>query len=245
MTEADRERSGSGFPATRHSALAAIRGNDPEQRKRALDSLAVAYWRPVYAYLRLRWNKPHEEAADLTQEFFAHLLLKDLLTRFDPRRARLRTFLRLSIDGVAANQERSERRRNRAKGALLSAFDFDEARALLDVATAEAPDVLFEREWTRALFSAAIARLRERCARAGKQQHFSLLEEYDLAGGAERPSYAELARRANIAVTDVTNRLAWGRRELRDCVLELLHETTATDSEYREDARALLGLSVA
>jgi hypothetical protein len=38
-----------GFPATRHSALAAIRDGDPEARRRGLAALAEAYWRPVYA----------------------------------------------------------------------------------------------------------------------------------------------------------------------------------------------------
>src|SRR5919108_111865 len=79
-----RGRPADAFPATSHSALAAIRGTDPQRRRRALDSLAAAYWRPVYMYLRLRWRKSHDEAADLTQEFFAHLLAKDLLDRFDP-----------------------------------------------------------------------------------------------------------------------------------------------------------------
>src|SRR5438128_11279475 len=58
-------------------------------RRRALSALATAYWRPVYGYLRLHWRKPHDEAADLTQDFFAHALEKDLLARFDPARARL------------------------------------------------------------------------------------------------------------------------------------------------------------
>src|SRR5215468_3051690 len=34
------------FPATRHSTLAAIRGDDPRQRRRGLEALAAAYWRP-------------------------------------------------------------------------------------------------------------------------------------------------------------------------------------------------------
>src|SRR3981081_2783501 len=54
-----------GFPPTRHSAVAAVRDGDAEERGRALDTLAAVYWQPVYTYLRLRWRRPHEEAADL------------------------------------------------------------------------------------------------------------------------------------------------------------------------------------
>ncbi|MFL5428592.1 MAG: hypothetical protein ACJ79M_03165, partial [Myxococcales bacterium] len=71
-----------GFPPTQNDALAALRGGDA----RALETLASIYWRPVYSYLRLRWRRPHEEAADLAQEFFADVVEKEILTRFDPAR---------------------------------------------------------------------------------------------------------------------------------------------------------------
>jgi len=243
MAHSADERLARGFPPTRHSALAAIRGGSEEDRRRALDAVAEAYWRPVYGYLRLHWRKPHEEAAELAQEFFAHLLEKDLLSRFDPARARLRTFLRTCIDRLAAGEGRAARRLKRGGGAAAVAFDFEGARAEVEKAAgaAEAPDVLFEREWARGLFAAALERLRDRCAREGKSQHFALLEEHDL--GAEAvPSYADLARRFGIATTDVTNRLAWARRRLREELLDLLRECTASESELREEARALLGL---
>jgi RNA polymerase sigma factor (sigma-70 family) len=233
-----------GFPATRHSALAAIRGGDPEERQRALSALATAYWRPVYGYLRLHWRKPHDEAADLTQDFFAHALEKDLLARFDPARARLRTFLRACIDRVAAEDGRSARRLKRGGGAAQVGFDFEGARAAIENAAgaAEAPDVLFEREWARGMFAAGLKRLRELCAREGKSQHFALLEQYDLGAGTDRPSYADLAQKLGIAATDVTNRLAWARRKLREVLLDLLRECTGSQSELREETRALLGL---
>src|SRR5215470_9358096 len=230
------------FPPTRHSALAAIREGGVEERRRALDALAETYWRPVYGYLRLQWRKPHEEARDLAQEFFAQLLERDLLSRFDPAKARLRTFLRTCIDRLAAGEGRAARRLKRGGGAAAVPFDFEGARAEVENAAgaAESPDVLFEREWARALFAAALARLRERCADEGKSQHFALLEQHDLAAGAERPSYAELARRFGISASDVTNRLAWSRRRLREVLLDLLRDCTASESELREEARTLL-----
>ena len=227
-----------GFPATRHSALELARSPDAAQRKRGLRTLSAAYWRPVYGYLRLHWRKPHEEAADLTQDFFAELLEKDLLARFDASRARLRTWLRVCVDGLVSNHEKAAARQKRGGGA--GAFDFDQARAEVERENpVESPEARFEKEWARAVFAMGLSRLRERCERDGKAQHFALLEQYDLG---ERPSYAELARRFGIAVTDVTNRLAWARRELRATVLEVLGELTAGEAEFRQEARALLGL---
>lgn len=223
------------FPPTRHSAVEALRGGDGAERARAMDTLSSIYWRPVYGYLRLRWRMEHDEAADLTQELFAEMLEKELIARFDPRRARLRTWLRVCIDGLVANGRRAAARRKEA-----FAFEFDLAREQLEQAPApDTPETMFEREWGRAIFALALRRLREQCDRAGKSGHYLLLERYDLA--PERPTYASLAAELGIAVTDVTNRLFRTRRELRRIVLELLRELTASEQEFREEARALLG----
>jgi DNA-directed RNA polymerase specialized sigma24 family protein len=45
----------------------AARSADPLERERALETLFEAYWKPVYKYIRLRWNKTPEDAQDLTQ----------------------------------------------------------------------------------------------------------------------------------------------------------------------------------
>ena len=228
------------FPPTRHSALAAVRSGDAAERARGLAALSSVYWRPVYSYVRLRWRKPHEEAADLAQEFFAELVEKDLLSRFDPSRARLRTWLRACIDGLVANHDKAASRQKRGGTAAIH-FDFDGARDEVErlAGSAESPEALFEKEWARGVFTLALERLREQCCSAGKAQHFTLLEQYDLADA--RPTYAELARRAGISVTDVTNRLFRVRRELRRTVLDVLRELTASEEELLEEARALLG----
>jgi RNA polymerase sigma factor (sigma-70 family) len=218
------------FPPTRSSALEAARSGDAKERARGLQTVAAAYWRPVYGYLRLHWRKSHDEAADLAQDFFAQLLEKDLLARFDPAQARLRTWLRVCIDGLVANDTRAASRQKRAP-----AFDFDSIRA--EVEASPSPEAAFDQEWARAIFAMALQRLQERCAREEKHQYYALLEAYDLG---ERPSYAVLAERFGIAVTDVTNRLAWARRELRAGVIEILRELTSSEAELRDEMRALL-----
>lgn len=223
------------FPQTRHSAVEAVRSGGPAERARALETLSAVYWRPVYGYLRLRWRLEHEEAADLAQDFFAGLLEKELIARFDPARARLQTYLRACIDGLVANRHKaaSRRRESGAAGA-------DPAGERLEqLPAADTPETLFEKEWARAVFELALRRLREECDRAGKAGHYALLERYDLA--PERPTYAALAAELGIPVTDVTNHLFRVRRELRRVVLEVLRELTAGKEEFRAEARALLG----
>jgi RNA polymerase sigma factor (sigma-70 family) len=228
-----------GFPPTRHSAIAAVRSGDVAERARGLATLASVYWRPVYSYLRLRWNRPHEEAADLAQDFFAELVQRDLLARFDPSRARLRTWLRVCIDGLVANHDKAASRQKRGGGSPALHFDFDSVREEVERLCADSPEARFEKEWARGVFAMALERLRLECEAAGKAEHYALLEQYDL--GSERPTYAQLAQRSGISVTDVTNRLFRTRRELRRIALEVLRELTASEDEFREEARALLG----
>jgi len=42
----------------------------------------------------------------------------------------------------------------------------------------------------------------------------------------------------------LTHRLAYARRHFRRLALELLRDVTATDEEYRLEARALLGVEL-
>jgi hypothetical protein len=46
----------------------------------------------------------------------------------------------------------------------------------------------------------------------------------------------------SVPVTQVTNYLAWARREFRRIVLEELRELSGSEEEFRREARALLGV---
>lgn len=232
------------FPATHHSVLLEVQSDDPARRARGLSALAAAYWRPIYAYLRVHWRRGHEEACDLTQEVFASLVERDLVARFDAQRARFRTYLRVCVDGLVANADKAASRQKRGGEVVLLSFDFDQVRDELErsLPVSESPEVLFEREWARSVFGTAVARLRERLTATGKIQAMTLLERYDLDAGEPRPSYADLARALGIGVTDVTNRLAFARRELRRTLVDVVRELTGSEEELRQEVRALLGV---
>lgn len=237
------------FPATRHSVVAGISSPDRETRHVAFEALVSAYWRPVYKYLRVKWNTDRDDAADLTQEFFARAYEKGSLGRFDPGRARFRTFLRVCLDGFVANERKAAARLKRGGGVSFIPLDFASAEgelagAIPALAVAGADDdAFFRQEWVRALFADAVSALRESCAEAGKQRHFRVFERYDLDdNGAGRPTYAQLGDELGIPATQVTNYLAFARRELRRLVLARLRALCASDDEFRLEARELLGV---
>jgi RNA polymerase sigma factor (sigma-70 family) len=233
------------FPATRWSAIVAARSDDPAERSRTLEAIVAAYWKPVYKYIRLRWGKSNEDAKDLTQEFFALAIEKGFLDGYDPARARLRTFLRRCVDGLVANQDKAARRLKRGGDAARIRLDFEAAES--EYARRGPPaatmEEFFDREWARSLFSLAVERLRADCAARGRETHFRLFERYDLEDDpAPRKTYQELASDFGLAITDVTNHLALMRREFRRITLEVLREMTASEDEFRREARELLGV---
>jgi RNA polymerase sigma factor (sigma-70 family) len=238
---------GGNFPPTRWSVIEAARSKDLTERTRALEALCSAYWKPVYKYLRLKFSKPPDAAQDLTQGFFAELLERDLLSRFEPAKSRLRTYIRLCADSFVLNEIKHAGRQKRGGDAIHLALDFSAAEHELDMQTIDPASIaspekfeeFFEKEWIRGLFSSAVEDLRQLCDSRGKQSAFVLFAAYDLAEGDS--SYAQLAEAHGIPVTDVTNQLAWARREFRRFARERLRALCATDDEFSRESQSLFG----
>lgn len=231
------------FPLTRHSVVLAAQSDDPAARSRAIDAITAAYWKPVYKYVRMKWNISTDDAADFTQEFFTRLLEKEFLDSYDSRKGRLRTFLRTCADRLFMKQIRDSTRIKRGAGCAHLALDFEKAeREMTAVTASKSPEDSFDQEWVRSLFALGLERLRASCEAEGKLIHYALFERYDLDDADPRPSYARLAMEFGLAATDVTNYLAFARREFRRSVLDQLREMTATDEEFRREAQALFGV---
>jgi RNA polymerase sigma factor (sigma-70 family) len=240
-------RSDAAFPSTRLSVLSAVGSPDADARQAALEVLSAIYWRPVYARYRLKWNLSGPDAEDLTQDFFARAAHDNLFQDFDPARGRFRTFVRVCADRLAANARRGHRRLKRGGGATIVSLDVPGAeRDLAGVPAGQSDDeadAWFDREWVRALFADAVERLRSATAGTSREIRFRLLCRYDLEPqrDADRPAYRALADEFGLPVTQVTNHLAWARRELRRLLLERLHALSASDAEFRDEVETVLG----
>ena len=239
---------GKHFPSTRWSVIEAARSDDGAERARALDALCAAYWKPVYKYVRLRWNRAAADAQDLTQGFFAQLLERELLSRFDANKSRLRTYLRVCVDSFVMNEIKAAQRQKRGGNIQHLALDFAGAEEELGAATIDAAslaspeslDAFFEKEWVRNLFALAIEDLRQLSVEKQRERTFLLFEAYDLEGD-EEISHERLAAAHGIRVTDVTNALGWARREFRKIALERLRELCGTEEEFLREAKTVFG----
>ena len=225
------------FPETHRSAVFDLGSLDAATRTRAWDSVAAAYWKPLYKYVRFKWNISNEDAKDLVQGFFRHAVEKDFLADYTEDKAGFRTFLRACFDRYTANEWKAAQRLKRGGGAELTPLD-EKTAAGNDL------DLLFHHEWVKSVFALAIADLERECGESGRALQFDVFSRYDLADPEERPSYASIGAALGLSTAAVTNHLAAARRRLRQIVLARLRELTANDREYRNEARAVLGIEV-
>jgi RNA polymerase sigma factor (sigma-70 family) len=251
MSPSSGRTGGRPFPTTRRSVVAATRDENADARRAAFEVLITAYWRSVYTHLRMKWRAQPADAEDLAQEFFARAMVRGFFDDYDPARARFRTFLRTCLDRFAANARRNERRLKRGGGVALLPLDFAAAeRDLATLGASAAPeadgDVWFDREWVRSLFADAVEGLRASCAGTPREIRFRVFERHDLApaDGTARPSYRALAEELALPVTQVTNHLAWARKELRRLVLERLELLSGSEAEFRAEAEDLFGVRI-
>jgi RNA polymerase sigma factor (sigma-70 family) len=248
MNEEGLQPGGDRFPPTRRSVIEAARSIDAGEREQAMEALCAAYWKPIYKYVRWQWKRPAEEAQDLTQGFFAELLERDLLDKFDAHKSRLRTYLRVCVDSFVINEDKAGRRQKRGGSIPHVALDFVAAEEELGataidpekIASLESLEEFFEKEWVRSLFALAVEDLRKLCELRERARTFRLFESYDLEGD-EKLSYEQLSKDYGISVSDVTNALAWARREFRKIALDRLRELCGSEEEFQREARTAFG----
>ena len=234
------------FPVTHSSLVRATCDADPAVRKQAKQTLISAYWKPVYKYIRIKWQVSNEDAKDLTQAFFMRAVEKGFFDRFDPTKARFRTFVRLCVDRFVTNEQRAAGRQKRGGQTELLPLNFEDADGeLRRQAPASGTDLdeFFHQEWVRGLFTLAVEDLQRQCAASGKNTHFALFERYDLQG-PDKPeglTYSQLSEEFGLSVTQVTNYLSFARRQFHQLILDRLRATTGSEEEYQHEVRRLFG----
>ena len=90
------------FATTRWSVVFAAGGSSSPESEQALSHLCRTYWYPLYAFVRRQGRTP-EDAEDLTQGFFAHVLEEKALRAVEPHKGKFRSFLLASLKNFLAN----------------------------------------------------------------------------------------------------------------------------------------------
>jgi RNA polymerase sigma factor (sigma-70 family) len=227
------------FPTTRWSRVVLAGDPDAPLARESLAELCSAYWYPLYAYIRRRGHGP-EHAADLTQDFFARLLEKGLLSEADPMRGRFRAFLRTVCLHFLANRRDHERAKKRGSGRAALPIDSGDAegRYSRELADGLTPERIFERSWALTLLGRVLDQLGREYDEAGKGATFEALRGM-LDGTSDEASYAAVAGR--MGTTEGAARVAAHRLRRRYGALlrREIASTLADPAEVEDEIRQL------
>jgi RNA polymerase sigma-70 factor (ECF subfamily) len=232
-------KEGGRFRTTRWSVVLAARGADPPRAREAMSTLCAIYWYPLYAFVRSRGAAP-EEAEDLTQAFFTHLLEREALRHVDPAKGKFRSFLLASMKNFQADERRRSSAKKRGGGVDPISLDADEAenRYRHEPSHRLTPERVFERQWALTVIDQAVERLAERYDKAGKRDHFEALKVF-LSGERRPVPHAEVARRLGISQLAVKVAVHRLRKRFRDALRSEIAQTVAEEREIEEELRAL------
>lgn len=231
------------FPETTIGFLSLLRRRTDEGRRAALEMLCARYWKPVYAYIRAGWSKSNDDAKDLTQSFFLWIQENGALGRFEEERGGLRPYLKVLLRRFVKDKDVALRRLKRGGGVPILPLA-DEASSLEELipdARSENPEAIFERVWRTELVEQAVDRLRERCRAEGRSVAFSVLEGYDLATGAESPTYHTLGERLGLSEAEIKKHLFAMRDALLQEIRAEIAQQTANEADRAEEWNFLFG----
>jgi RNA polymerase sigma factor (sigma-70 family) len=220
------------FDTTRWSVVVSAGGEGDEARD-ALAALCRTYRPPVLAYIRARVGG-REDAEDLTQAFFAHLLERRLASRADRGRGRFRSFLLTSLKHFLASEYERSVALRRGGGTLQLSGSMLESIA----ADGIGPEEAFEQEWARTVLREALRRLEGEAAAAGRAELFVQLRPY-LVEVPEEGDYDAVAeafglRRNTVAVA--VHRL---RERMREVVREVVVDAAEGSEEIESELRRM------
>jgi len=226
---------GGAFPQTRWTLILASQ-NAPERRQKALTELLQAYWQPLYVYLRRKGLGP-AEAEDAVQGFAVRFLEKDFLARLDPRRGRLRGYLKTAMNHYLTNLREEANAEKRGGRVKIISLDFDAAEQALGAAPPDA-ERAYVRRWADQVFARALDTLRNEFAADGRKGPLEILVRY--FQGEELGPYAELASRHEMTVPQLKSFLHRARARFRELVAAQVSETVADGSEVEQEMGELV-----
>ena len=228
------------FATTQWSMVLAAGRVDDCHAQAALSQLCESYWYPLYAYVRRRLNNV-DDAQDLTQSFFTHLLEKGAVARADRSRGRFRAFLLTAVKNFLDNEWQKDQTLKRGGQKLKLSLDFDsgESRFQHEPSHELTAEKLFERRWVTTLLDRVLDRVQTELAEAGKAELFAHLKE-GLTGDADAPYYKQAATTLGMTPAAAKQTAYRLRRRYRQLFREEVARTVTDETEVDEEIGRLL-----
>lgn len=232
------------FQTTRWSLIAAAARGAPEARA-ALEELCRIYWYPLYAFVRRdRRQRSSDDAADLTQAFFADLLARDDIADVAPEKGRFRSWLLQSMRHFLANE--SDRANAWKRGGKDVTISIDAAAAdkryLYEPVEGVDAEVLFLRNWASAAITRAMTSLRAEVAEISddRARVFDAIKDA-LTGELDDGEYERRAKALRTTPAALRTAASRWRKLLRAEIAETLALGEDVDAEIRTLIQAFEG----
>ena len=230
------------FDRTRWSmVLGAVQSRAPCAQK-ALAELCGLYWRPLYAFARRRGHSP-EDAQDLVQGFFEHLIGSRGLATVERSKGRFRSFLLASFQNFINAENRRARAEKRGGRAEVIRLDWQDAemRLVFEPEDRLTPETLYDAQWALLLLHRATERLEQEHAVAGKAKTFRTLKGF-LRREVESHTpvtYQEAADALGVGVPNVTSLIHRLRQRHTQLVREEVERTVLDPAEVEAELHGL------
>ncbi len=227
------------FATTHWSVVLAVGQSTDAQASEALEELCRTYWYPLYAFVRRQGRSP-EDAQDLTQGFFAHLLRKDFLSGVGPEKGRFRSFLLACLKHFLADEWEKARTAKRGGSCpeMRLGLEGAEERYQLEACVEADAESLYERRWALDLLDQVLNRLRHEAVASGREAVFDQLQGC-LLGERPTETYAQMGARLGMSETAVKVTVHRLRQRYRELLREEIAHTVTRPDEIDEEMRYL------
>lgn len=233
---------GNRVATTQWSQVLAARDGSDTQARRALEGLCHTYWSPLYAYSRSLGHDA-DEAQDLTQGFFTHMLEKDLLQGVEPSRGRFRSFLLISLKNYIAHQHRSRNTLKRGGGTTTIALDVGDVEETLIAPPIQSmtPEEVFEYRWGLTVLERALHRLRSEWDEQERRKLFDGLLPH-LTGQDPRVPIRKVGAELGMTETAARGAMYRLRQRFGQLIRAEIGEIVAEEADIDAEARHLLAV---
>jgi RNA polymerase sigma factor (sigma-70 family) len=213
----------------------------------ALAGLCKLYWYPLYAFVRRRGYNP-EDAQDLTQGFFLHLLDHKALAQVDPLKGKFRSFLLASIQNYLSKQ--IDRARCLKRGGKTEFVPLDgktaEDRYRLEPVDYLTAEKMFDARWALTLLDEAMSLLSAEYAAQGKTPTFEALKAFLRPIDSEAlPSYEQVAGQLGTGAGAVKMLIHRLRKRYTTLLRAEVARTVSDPEEIGEELHALCDALIA
>jgi DNA-directed RNA polymerase specialized sigma24 family protein len=219
---------------------------DAPQHPTALAELCSIYWYPLYTFARYK-GFCEDDAKDLTQSFFLHLLEKTGLKQAHPQLGRFRSFLLACFQNHMSTHRQYASAAKRGCGNPLISLDAQESqeRYCLEPSDDLTAETVFDARWANILIDRVMMRLSEEYQHQGKKRAFERLRTHlDLKGNETSASYEQSMKQLGLSLSAVKTQVCRMRKRfaalLRDEVAKTVLDPADVDAEIHALYRALV-----